>query len=272
MSNEEKSDKPSDMMNAAANLAKAIPVYDDAVQPLAKETGKALQTVGRCVNVALMPIRGAVWGFEQIEEWVGDKVSKKLENVSPEKIETPDLSIAGPTIEALKFNGHKEELSDMFASLLASSMNADTSEDAHPAFVALISAMTPLEAKLLHETSKFRSIPSAVLRRENNEGHGMDMCRHFCPQLYHICDILTPADAKKFHAAVDNLERMGLLESDYDRYLTRDDAYKDIEESKQVISSRNQIETDGSDLKLTITKGMISLTMFGQKFSEVCFR
>ena len=52
-------DKPSDpegniegTVRAVTELVKAVPVYDDALQPVAKETGKALQTVGRAVNAA----------------------------------------------------------------------------------------------------------------------------------------------------------------------------------------------------------------------------
>ena len=37
-------------INAVSNLAKAVPIYEDAVQPLAKQTGKALGTIGEVVN------------------------------------------------------------------------------------------------------------------------------------------------------------------------------------------------------------------------------
>lgn len=34
-------------INAVSGLVEKVPVYQDAIQPLAKETGKALGTVGR---------------------------------------------------------------------------------------------------------------------------------------------------------------------------------------------------------------------------------
>ncbi len=83
-------------------MVKEVPVYEDAIRPLAKETGKALQTVGRTVNAALLPVRGLVWGIEQIEDFVQSKVSRKLENTPVEKICSPDPAVAGPALESLR--------------------------------------------------------------------------------------------------------------------------------------------------------------------------
>lgn len=52
----------------ALNIAGVIPdLYKDAVQPAAKEIGKGLATLAKTINVALSPITGFVWGYEQIE-------------------------------------------------------------------------------------------------------------------------------------------------------------------------------------------------------------
>ena len=62
MTDEENKDKEStggiikQTVDSVTALTKAIPIYQDAVQPLAKETGKALGTIGKAVNVALAPI------------------------------------------------------------------------------------------------------------------------------------------------------------------------------------------------------------------------
>ncbi len=124
MSDAEKSNKESSVegtIKAVTGLVEKVPVYEDAVQPLAKETGKALATVGKAVNAALMPVRGLVWGMEQIEEFVQSKVAKKLGNIPPENIQTPDLSVAGPALESLRYTGHKESLNELYANLLATS-------------------------------------------------------------------------------------------------------------------------------------------------------
>ena len=138
-----------EVVKAAATLVEKIPIYQDAVQPLAKETGKALETVGKTVNAALLPVRGLVWGIEQIEEFVTTTVAKKLQNIPLENIQTPDPAVAGPSLESLRYTGHKESLSEMYANLIATSMDSQSSEDAHPGFVEIIRNLNSEEAKIL---------------------------------------------------------------------------------------------------------------------------
>lgn len=64
MSDEKPSDTESNAegtIKAVTGLVKEVSIYQDAIQPVAKETGKALGTVGRAVNAALLPIRALVW-------------------------------------------------------------------------------------------------------------------------------------------------------------------------------------------------------------------
>lgn len=156
-------------IKAVTGLVKEVPVYQDAVQPLAKEAGKALQTVGKAVNAALLPIRGLVWGIEQIEGFVQTKVAKKLEDVPPENIRTPDPAVAGPALESLRYVGHKESLSELYANLLASSMDAETAKNAHPGFVEIIRNLSADEAKVLTFLYKHRVAPVIDVRRHSRK-------------------------------------------------------------------------------------------------------
>ena len=72
-------DSKGDIAKAVAEVVKAVPVYQDAVQPGAKEIGKTLQTVGRTINVALAPVRLVVWGAEQLEEFFATRVAAKMQ-------------------------------------------------------------------------------------------------------------------------------------------------------------------------------------------------
>ncbi|MEI8673867.1 hypothetical protein P4S52_20695 [Vibrio sp. SA48] len=91
MSGENSGNSIDGTINAVSGLVEKVPIYQDAVQPLAKQTGKALETVGRTVNAALMPLRGVVWGMEQLEDFVNTKLSSKLKNVPVENIVTLQL-------------------------------------------------------------------------------------------------------------------------------------------------------------------------------------
>lgn len=149
MSEEEKESNVSSSINAATGLVQAIPIYQDLIQPAAKEAGAALALVVKTINVALAPVKTLVWGYEQIERFVSTVVANKLRNVPIERISTPNPRVAVPLLESLRYCGHEEVLRDMYASLLAASIDKETMGDAHPAFVEVVRQLTPAEARLL---------------------------------------------------------------------------------------------------------------------------
>lgn len=53
-----------DAAKAVAAITENVPIYQDAVQPAAKELGKGLHLVAKAVNVALIPVEGLVWGVD----------------------------------------------------------------------------------------------------------------------------------------------------------------------------------------------------------------
>jgi len=143
----------------------AAPFYQDALHPAAQQIGKALGTVGQAVNLALEPLRGVVWGYEKIKDFLVESVSERLKDVPPERITTPSLMIAGPAAESLRFVGHEETLRNMYAELLARSMDMATGRSVLPAFVEVIRQLTPDEALILQVLSTNHHVPMISLRR-----------------------------------------------------------------------------------------------------------
>ncbi len=253
-------------IKAISALVDKVPVYDDAIQPLARETGKALGTVGQAVNAALMPIRGLVWGMEQIEEFVKSKVSRKLKNVPPENIQTPDPSVAGPAIESLRFSGHKESLAEMYANLLATSMDKDTAKFAHPGFVEIIRNLSGDEAKILSYIAVARVLPIVDIRRESTEGKGGVTVSPFVSTVGHDAGCehrdLTPSYLK-------NLERLGLIDIHRDMHLTAPGVYDRILNDPSV----KKIETDLSTMethKAEFNKYFAEISQLGNLFINAC--
>jgi len=172
---EDKSDSSivNDTIGAVTDLVKTIPIYDDAIQPAAKEIGKALKTVAKTINVALAPISGLVWGYDLIENFISTNVAKKLKNVPSDNIITPEITVAGPLLEALKYAGHKEVLREMYANLLATALNSDVAMLAHPSFVEVIRQLAPLEAELVKRLSEVKDYPDVVgFYHTNTNQHG----------------------------------------------------------------------------------------------------
>ena len=62
----DKSGSITEIVKAVGELADKVPVYQDAIQPAAKQIGKGLEVVAKAVNAALTPVEGLIWGVEQI--------------------------------------------------------------------------------------------------------------------------------------------------------------------------------------------------------------
>jgi len=254
-------------IKAVTGLVKEVPVYEDAVQPVAKEAGKALQTVGRTVNAALMPVRGLVWGIEQIEEFVNSKVSKKLENTPVDKICTPDPAVAGPALESLSHTGHKESLSELYANLLASAMDLDTAKTAHPGFVEIIRNLSADEAKVLEFIIKQRVAPIVDINRVLVK-QGGQIAVH---ELVSTIGVDAGCEHKDLIASyLINLERLGLIEMPRDGHLSKPDAYDRISSDPSVKMALDQLNKGGEESKGDLKKYYTRGTVFGKQFSNAC--
>jgi hypothetical protein len=202
-----------DVVDAVTGIAKAVPVYQDVVQPAAQEIGKGLQTVAKTVHVMLAPVSALVWGYDQIKEFVSTRVAERLKNVPPENLVSPKPNVAGPALEALRYTGHEELLSDLYANLLAAAMDASTANGAHPAFVEIIKQLTPDEAKLVALFVRDMPLPLLNLRwqyKSNQEGKsgGREVLVHFS----HLGNIAGCQYPHMTPTYIDNLCRLGLAE------------------------------------------------------------
>ena len=225
--------------------------YKDVLQPTAREVGANLLTVAKLVTAAFMPLRGAIWGFEKIEEWLSVTVTKKLAHVRPENIRNPPLDIAGPVLMQMSFVEDQEELKEMFANLLASSMNTETANNVHRSFVRLIEQMSGDEARILKHISSQEMIHSIIGERDD------DPAWHLENQFKEICQEAQVAliDNSSFYLV--NLIRLGIFE---------------IEkwESPELHTPSRYVEDDYSIVH-KYSKDL-NLTPLGERFLSICVR
>lgn len=254
-------------IDAVTGLAKAIPVYDDAIQPAAKEVGKALGTVAKTVNIALSPIKALVWGYEKIENYVNQSVSEKLKNTPQERITTPPIEVVGPAIESLRFTGHQEDLRNLFANLIANSMDLATLKNSHPGFVEIIKNLSSEEAKILKLFSKTQVMPLIDIRGKyikNQEG-GFDIIKNHSE----IGSLSNCIDSNLIPNFLDNLCRLGILEIPSGMYLTNKNEYLPLEES-EIAKQLKEAYEKKEDMRIEFKRKYITLTSFGQQFCNVC--
>ena len=259
--------KIKDAIEAATGLVKAIPIYQDALQPAAKQIGGALETVAKAIRVALAPVSALVWGYEQIKDFVHSRVAEKLKSTPPEDIQPPKPNIAGPALEALRYTGHEPTLRELYANLIAASLDKKTATIAHPAFVELIKQLSPDEARLMRLFAVDRSFPVITVRAENNDSAkgGTDvLARVSLLGIEAQCEHpeLTPA-------YLDNLSRLGLI--DIPQFMSYTDAtlYKTLEEHPQVVAIRAQVDSVPGQ-KSVVSRQGAWVTQLGKHFISAC--
>lgn len=124
-------------------------LYDDALKPATQESGKTLALIPRAINAALVPLRQWIANKEYNLAETEKLLAKKLEHVDENKIVTPEAYVAIPAIQAISYSMNNEELQNLYANLLSKAMDSDTKDLVHPAYVNIISQMTPLDAKII---------------------------------------------------------------------------------------------------------------------------
>lgn len=251
-------------LDSAAALAKAVPVYQDALQPLAKETGKALETIGKAINAALAPIAALVWGYEKIKEFIEKTVAEKLKDVPEGRIQTPSPSVAGPALEALKYSGHEETLRDMYANLIANSLDKETAENAHPAFVDIIKNLCPDEARIMRLFATNPEHPVVEIQLHMTKGGYEVLGRN-------VSEIHVDAGCEHAHLVpnyLNNLCRLGLLAIPAMVRFLGDEAYDRIVNDPEVLKIQKQHENTEAEVRLD--KRKIELTDLGKQFVRAC--
>lgn len=251
--------------------ALAKDVYKDVVHPAAENTGKVLALLPQAIYSVLLPLRKWILYRDAQFEAVEQLLAKKLETVPPDQIVPPEPHVAVPALNAISYSMDSEELRNMYANLLSSSMSKGKKEYVHPSYVEIIKQLSPDEARIIRFMESFRSaIPAIKLREDfgNNAG-GVDRSAWFT-QLYKLVTDLEVKDEWRIAVYVDNLVRLQLLRIPDERYLVDEQQYVAVENDPIILSIKNSPLSPGHSW--SVTKGYIEMTVFGNAFCAVCIR
>ncbi|MEM6822707.1 MAG: DUF4393 domain-containing protein [Verrucomicrobiota bacterium] len=255
-----------DAAKAIAAITENVPVYEDAVQPAAKELGKGLEIVAKAVTTALAPVEGMIWGVDQVKNFVRSKVAQKLESTPTEDIQPPKPSIGVPTVDALRYTGEEIDLAEMYANLLANSMDRATAYEAHPGFVDIIKNMSSDEAKVMSFLSRNLYYPLINIKAVNQENRSFRIIHRYVSLLGIDAGCDHPTLASNY---IDNLSRLGIVNVSTTTKMHENKNYSRIKENKQIksfIDSINQVEKQN----VNFDEMRLEVTDLGRQFISVC--
>ncbi|MBI3621518.1 MAG: DUF4393 domain-containing protein [Nitrospirae bacterium] len=262
------------LVKSTAEVVKAVvdkvPVYQDVLQPAAKEVGKALSTVAKTIHIALAPLSALVWGYDQISEYLTQRLSELLHDIPPDRIATPPANIAGPALQALRFTASEPDLREMFARLLAASMDTATQTTVHPAFVETIKQLSADEARILSLMAKTRYHPQPLVTLNIRttppffpETGQMDIHRNLTLVSLRA-GVISPALESSYF---DNLSRLGLILVKPSVELLKSDLYKEYDDHPEV---KKHLDRKTPGITPVVRRGSFEFSDFGQQFVNVC--
>ena len=241
-------------------------VYADAGKPIAKPTGELIGILPRAIKAALLPIEKWVISREYNLAAIQKILETKLKNIPPDQIESPEPYIAIPALQYISYCMDNEGLRNMYANLLANSMNKVVKNGVHPSFVEIIKQMCPDEAKLLSFIMHDDVFPVISLRNESKDG-GFYVLRKFT-NFTEFAKCEHPYEVEKY---VNNLERLGLIETINNYVLHGISDYYEMENHpfiKEKMELSNELKEKGYTCK--IEYGTYFVTQFGKAFSSIC--
>lgn len=192
-----------------------------------------------------------------------NSLANKIYNIPDGKMTDPNMSIVGPALEVSPYYIEEENLREMFANLIATSLNADTANDAHPSFVEIIKQLNSDEARILAYI-KGNHFPTIHVISQHNGSHS--------PIMENFSDIAYKAQCKlpnKIHSYLDNLSRLGLIQLNKEGSLSNYSLYSDLEKHPIIKDSIMLADTIGNS---NVIHSHAQSTMFGVSFYKSCIK
>ena len=190
-----------------------------------------------------------------------EKLETEISKIPVENRIEPKLSIAGPTLEATKYYIEEEELQNMFAKLLANSMNRNTAQYIQHSFVEIIKQMTPIDAQNIIDISFEKQYAICqIVKNTNDMKKGYSI---LCNILYWL-PTKSEENWEQNSISLVNLQRLGLIQYGFEKHLADDSYYKHYYDSK-LIKDFKKI-----DQNIILNKGFVEITSYGQQFQMAC--
>jgi hypothetical protein len=185
--------------------------------------------------------------LEDAAELAQKLAAEKLANVPTDRLVEPNPSIVAGTIEALQTAHEQTELRELFAQLLASTMDGAIADAAHPSFVEIIRQMGSDDARVFRAMERcapyyYLSESIAIEFRHAHQAERERLLVTAWQLLGKDAGVPSPL---RVAYALTNLERLGLVERHIKTYTTV-----------------------GGDTKPV--QAAVDVTMFGKRFAVAC--
>lgn len=255
-----------DALTVATDAAKTA---KEVLPQTTEQTDGAIATlVGWFNNVVLYPVKKANITYRYKLECFEDDLYARTAKIPSECLHNPNLMIAGPTLEALKYTYDEEKLREMYVNLLASSMDSRMDTNVHPSYVQIIQQMSSFDAilfdYLVSKNGRIKAINPEVHIKGTDKVYVNAM-----PEWYIAWD--DSMDVFQISASLVRLSKFGLIELLFDRTAGKE-GYTELENSSALLDIVRQYQEahPENELELSAMHSILYVNDYGKQFAKVC--
>lgn len=222
-------------------------------------------------------------------EKTANTIAMEVVKIAEENLHQPRENIARPSIAALDEYGSEEHSREMFARLIAASMDKTKDEIAQQSFVEIVKNLSPIDANVLSYLSDERArgifpIGNISLKFQTENTHSIEFRNlFFLPKV---------DNSKLVSTSIANIERLGLIKTDFSNHLSNRSAYhilkelpifsnleKDLATEKEKLNSYDKSTLSQNDLDYIaertnsyyeLKEGHLAITPLGLDFMTTC--
>lgn len=252
-------------------------LINEAATPVVRSAGKTIASIWDIVfgGIDIYSEKQRYLRKLNLEKFK-ESLTKKVEDIPIEDIQEPSLSIIGPTLEKSKYYFEEENLRELFANLVASSINKTKTELVHPAYPDIIQNLSSNDAEFLKEISDLEVIPFCTIRfQKRTKDNQTTFFSYFEEGLTlsrYILNYTYPENPLyDFNPTIDNLSRLKLIEIT-DEYLVDESNYSPFLNNSIYKQFQSELSHNSQILEreVTMIKGAIEITNFGKNFIKTC--
>jgi hypothetical protein len=168
----------------------------------------------------------------------------------------------------MRYTAQEPVLREMYASLIARSMDVSSRDKAHPSFAEIIKQLSPSEARMIRELAKQPNWAVAEYRAHRHMAdQGFDTIARNYTALTIAAGIEKLSDGA---VAVDNLIRLRLVEVNAGQRLVDERGYAAVEAHPECVEMARIAVEKGVFVRVDSVKQLLAITEFGRSFAHVC--
>lgn len=242
--------------------------YDDIIHPTAEPTGQILSYLPRAIRLCFARFEKWLINGEENLRLTSEALKDKVSKIPEEKLCEPEPFVAVPAMQQLAYCYDSDELRNLYANLLASSMNDEKKWQVHPGYVDIIKQLTPDEAKLLPLLPKQANAYIPIVDLKVKMG-SFEEGEHLIKQNYTNLGDAVCENPENICLYIDDLARLRIIDIPSSCQLVDKTQYESIKNSEYICKLKSSIQL-GPEQEYAFNEKVLGVTEFGIGFLRCC--